>query len=235
MIAERQPHQIHRLVLAEIQFRLASAVRIATSLEEQPLDLPTEWAHGKHTVRYEEVALRPDQAEVAAQLLQQSATFIMATTIRGAVLSAVGDAKNSADQNVRCAYQIARMIRNAFAHDPMRPTWSIDQDCRDQVFEVPEVIRFDTRDIDGCPLKWTDYGGPLAILRLGQFVRFDILQDERRESRPFPPPKNVIVQQGNLILRKIDRLPDGVVPVELPRTEDGGYRIDDKHVIYSKS
>jgi hypothetical protein len=232
MIAEQHPDQIHRLVLAEIQFRLASAVRLATSLQEQPLDLPTEWTHGGHTVRYEEVALRPDQAEVAAQLLHQSATFLMATTIRGAILAAVGDAKNHSDVIVRSAYQIARMIRNAFAHDPTHPVWSIDQDCRDQTFEVSNVIRLDTRGINGNALKWADYGGPLAILRLSQFVRFDILRDERRERRPFAPPKNVIVQQGNLILRKVDRMPGGLVPAGLPKTEDGGYRIDGEHVIY---
>lgn len=219
-------------MIAEVQFRLASAVRLATSLGEQPLDLPMEWTHGKHTVRYDEIALRPDQAEVAAQHLQRSATFLMATTIRGAILAAVGDAKNDADPNIRDAYQIARMIRNAFTHDPVNPIWSIDADCRDRVLEVANIVRLDTREINGTALKWTDYGGPLAILRLSQFVRFEILKEERRERRPYPPPKAMVVQQGSLILRKVDRLPEGVVPVELPRTEDGGYRIDDEHVIY---
>ena len=58
---------------AELQFRLASAVRLASTLKTLPLDLPSEWAHGQHRVTYEEIALRPDQADVAAHLLHQSA------------------------------------------------------------------------------------------------------------------------------------------------------------------
>lgn len=44
------------LFAAELQFRLASAARLAVTMGSQPLDLPMEWSHGKHKVRYEEVA-----------------------------------------------------------------------------------------------------------------------------------------------------------------------------------
>lgn len=36
---------------AELQFRLASAVRLATTGNRQPLDLPMEWTHGQHAFR----------------------------------------------------------------------------------------------------------------------------------------------------------------------------------------
>jgi hypothetical protein len=51
---------VAQLFAAELQFRLASAVRLATTMKKQPLDLPTEWVHGKHRVKYNEVALRQD-------------------------------------------------------------------------------------------------------------------------------------------------------------------------------
>lgn len=70
---EREKH-IARLFTAELQFRLASAVRLAATLQAQPLDLPQEWTHGKHRVPYEEIALRPDQADYAAFFLHRSAT-----------------------------------------------------------------------------------------------------------------------------------------------------------------
>jgi hypothetical protein len=56
---------------AELQFRLASAVRLAITSEKQPLDLPMEWTHGKHQVKYHEIALRKDQADFAAWSLHQ--------------------------------------------------------------------------------------------------------------------------------------------------------------------
>lgn len=57
---------INYLFAAELQFRLASAVRFAVTMDNQPLDLPMEWSHGKHKVSYEEVALRKDQTDFAA-------------------------------------------------------------------------------------------------------------------------------------------------------------------------
>jgi hypothetical protein len=40
---------IDQLFASELQFRLASAVRLATTMKKQQLDLPMEWVHGKHT------------------------------------------------------------------------------------------------------------------------------------------------------------------------------------------
>src|ERR1700736_3345014 len=64
-MTEREEH-IGRLFTAELQFRLASAVRLATTRGKQPLDLPIEWTHGKHRAKYQEIALRQDQADYAA-------------------------------------------------------------------------------------------------------------------------------------------------------------------------
>jgi len=54
---------IQHLFAAELQFRLASAVRVAVTCNRQPLDVPMEWTHGQHRVRYDEIALRQDEAE----------------------------------------------------------------------------------------------------------------------------------------------------------------------------
>lgn len=58
-MSEIEKH-IEHLFAAELQFRLASAVRLATTLKTQPLDLPMEWTHGEHRVKYGEIALRQD-------------------------------------------------------------------------------------------------------------------------------------------------------------------------------
>ena len=72
---------IGRLFSSELQFRLASATRLAVTMDNQPLDVPLEWSHGKHKVSYEEVALRKDQADFAAWNLHRSATFLMAICV----------------------------------------------------------------------------------------------------------------------------------------------------------
>lgn len=213
MVADAEKEKmIGALFCAELQFRLASAVGIATTFGNQPLDLPTLWSHGRHVIKYEEIALRPDQADYAAYFLQRSSTLLMATVIRNAIVSVVSDPKISEDVNIVNAYQIARMIRNAFAHDPISPKWSIDKDCRDKTFEIDGIIKLQTNDLNGINFDWRHYGGPLAILRLSQYVRYEILGDERRDRKPFPYPKNTIYQQGNLILKKIDSLPEDADP-----------------------
>jgi len=197
--------QIELLFAAELQFRLASAVRLAVTNEIQPLDLPIEWTHGKHNVKYKEVALRKDQADYAACFLHRSATYLMAVAIRDALATTVSDPKNHSDSNIRKAYQIARMIRNAFAHGPFDPVWSIDEDCRDKIFEVADIIKLDTHGLNGQKFDWRHYGGPLALLRLCQYVRFEILKDTgtKPSERDIPEPETKYYQQGDLILRRI--------------------------------
>ena len=71
------PREVHLgyLRAAEGQFRLATAVRLAVTFEHRPLDLPLQWLHGKHTVRYSEIALSREESDFAAWNLQRSATF----------------------------------------------------------------------------------------------------------------------------------------------------------------
>ena len=222
------------LFASELQFRFASAVRLATTLNVQPLDLPTEWSHGKHSVKYNEIALRQDQADYAAHYLHRSATFLMAVAMKNAIRATVNDPKTSTNPDVRSAYQIARMIRNAFAHAPLSPTWSIDKDCRDQVFEIPDIITLDTTALDGTPFDWRHYGGPLALFRLCRFVRIEILKDQPSARKPVSVPANTVYQQGNLILQKVDAIPAGAVRIEPERLPDGSIHLGGGHFIRSK-
>jgi hypothetical protein len=151
-------HHIRQLFTAELQFRLASAVRLAVTGNRQPLDLPIEWTHGQHRVRYDEIALRQDQADYAAAFLQRSATYLMAVAMKDAIRVVVPDPKQSQDAAVRAAYLIARLIRNAFAHAPFSPTWSIDPDCRDTKFTVPDLITLDTTGLHGTGGSWARPG-----------------------------------------------------------------------------
>lgn len=183
--------EIRCLRLAELQFRLASAVRLSVAVGTQPLDLPVEWTHGKHRVRYSEIAITKDEADCAAWNLHQSATFLMAVAIKDAIRVAVPDPKTHLNADVRSAYQISRLIRNAFTHRPFCPVWSIDPDCSDQVFEVRDIIKLNTKGLNGTPFDWRHYGGPLALLRLSQFIRVEILGDTPSSSPVIPLPTEV--------------------------------------------
>lgn len=73
------------------------------------------------------------------------------------------------------AYQIARMVRNAFSHHMLRPVRSIDAGCESRQFAVGDVIALDTSDLNGKMFDWRHYGWHLAIWRLSQCVRFNVL------------------------------------------------------------
>jgi hypothetical protein len=204
----REAH-IHHLRAAEGQFRLATAVRLAVTLGEQPLDLPLRWSHGQHTVRYSDIALTKDAADFAAWNLQRSATFLMASAALEAIRAVIPSPKSSPDAEVAASYQIARMVRNAFAHNPFNPAWRIDADCVGRVFELPGRITLDCTDIDGKPFDWRHYGGPLALLELARYVRKDLLNDSLAPEEVIPLPGNVYIQQGDLILKRVDSIPEG--------------------------
>lgn len=213
---DKRDQHLNRLKLAEQQFRLACTVNLAVTNDVQTLDVPVIWTFGRHTVSYEDFGLRKDQAEGAASQLEMTATFVIAAAIRDAIVALFETPKSHTDQRVVAAYQISRMIRNAFAHSMIYPRWSIDNDCRNRVFEIADVIKLDTHELSDKPLDWRHYGGPLAMFQFGRFVRLDLLGDQidpNRQKPPYPTVQNY--QQGRLVMRKIDQLPEGVVPLQL--------------------
>jgi|GEM_PF-633273 len=219
---------IGQLFAAELQFRLASAVRLATTMKRQPLDLPIQWTYGRHSVKNNEIALREDQAEYASWRLHQSATFLLATEIKNAIAAVIEDPINHKGENISDAFQIARFIRNAFAHHPFKPVWSIQKEYQGKKFEVPGVIELDTTDLNEKVFDWRHYGGYLAILKLSHFVRFNILKDKSKKpsDRVLSRPKNEYIQFGDLILKKIKTIPKDAKKIDGNAFDlGGGYKI----------
>jgi hypothetical protein len=233
-MTEREDH-IGRLFTAELQFRLASAVRLATTQNVQPLDIPVDWTHGEHSVKYRETALRQDQADYAAFFLRRSATYLMAVAVKDAIRASVSDPKTSSDIKVRDAYQIGRLIRNAFTHAPFSPTWSIDDDCKNRTFAVPDVISLDTTGLHETAFDWRHYGGPLALLRLCRFVRKENLGDIPTPRKVIPIPRSVVYQIGDLVLAKVDGIPTNAVAVKVEKLRpDGGIDLGGGYFVHPK-
>ena len=254
--SERDKH-IGYLFDAELQFRLTSAIRIAVTRHRQPLDFPEHWTHGKYAVCYDEMALRQDQAEYAAQVLQHSATLTMAVAVKDAIEAVVPGLPKAVKDNrkpiresvdlaitnttpkpwtvskdqVATSYHISRLIRNAYAHAPFAPRWKIQDDLRDKTFAIPDVIELRTRDLDGNDFKWQHYGGLLGLYQLCRFTRFKILGDENRPRQNIPTRTRALYQQGNLIIEKIDEIPKDSVRVATELRSDGSIDLGHGHVL----
>lgn len=239
----------------ELQFRLTAAVRIAITGQRQPLDVPELWTHGKFSVSYDEIALRRDQAEYAAHVMQHSATLTMAVAVKDAIeavaptlsdsvrrngqqiLNAVLDGISNtnskpwtvSDQEVATAYHVSRLIRNAYAHAPFAPRWMINTAIRSTVFNIPNVIEFNTDGLHGTNFDWRHYGGLLGLYNLCRFARFKILGDDFKPRENIPPRDRVLYQQGDMIMEKLDELPDGSVPVEVTPNPDGSIDLGHGH------
>lgn len=208
---------INQIKLAEHQFRLACTVHLAVLNAVQTLDVPLEWTFGKHRVSYQDFGLRSDQAPLAAHALEETAMLVLASAIRDAITVLFPNPKAHTNPQVVAAYQISRIIRNAFAHSVVDPVWSIDADCIDKTFAIDGVISLCTADLHGKRIGWPDYGGPLAIFHFGRFVREVLLQDPVDPDRKKPDhPSIPIYQMGQMIIRKVDELPTGLIAIAHP-------------------
>lgn len=226
------------LKLAELQFRLMIAVRTGSTLGRLPLQVPVLFVFGKQTVRAADVALTQDEADEGAAVMEHAATYTLALEIVQAMKDVLTKPRDHADQEVRHAFEIARLVRNAYAHQPFSPHWSIDPVCRNKTFEVSGIASIQTNALQGEPVRWQDYGGMLALFRLSQYVRSVVYPSEsvsvRREYESdypvkVPPCKpGDVIQQGRLLMIVLDKLPESARPVE----HEGPIELDGPDGIY---
>lgn len=253
-------NHIKYLFDAELQFRLASAIRIAVTNGRQPLDFPQIWTHGKHSVDYDEVSLRQDQAEYAAAIIQHSATLTMAIAVKDAIESVIPGLSKAVKKNgnniiqavnneiintkdkrwlipdhqVGTVYHVSRLIRNAYAHAPFSPKWMIQDGLDQMIFTIPDVVDFRTHGLNGLDFDWRHYGGLLVLYKLCRFTRFKILNDQYSPRENIPIPQRILYQQGNLILEQVDKVPNDYVQINHDVRTDDGIDLGNGHIIYSK-
>lgn len=161
------------LANAKAHFKLVYGLT-ATKPSIQYLD---EFAFGKHHLRGDALSLTKEEEVHAFAMLEHTGTYLAAIQVH-TVLEALHqpDPFMIADAAIADAFQIARLIRNAFAHNPFAPHWEVKGKWR-RVYDVPRVIHLDATNLDGSNVRREHYGGPLAIL---VFLEFAIGIVERR-------------------------------------------------------
>jgi len=230
----RNAHARH-LRDAELQFKLVVAVRTACSFGEQPLAAPSEWVFGRLRVQGSDLSLGAHEVELAASLLEHAVTFGLCLAASQAIKDTLPNPRGSSNANVVAAWEIARLIRNAYAHQPLDPVWSIDPHCRDTTYEIEDVVRLDTHGLNGARVGWQDYGGLLALFLLSRWVRANLLDDpDEPRAKPDAGASETaprVFQYGRMLFRSIDAattnapildVSDGPVRFDMP---DGPYTL----------
>jgi hypothetical protein len=115
----------------------------------------------KHRTEPGELTLTPAEEKRAFAALEHCATYLCVVQVHTVLQKLLGEKEQPTDD----AFQIARLIRNSFAHNPFYPQWQLSQAWQNRVLSVLNVIQLDTSNLDGKPVKREHYGGPIAILR----------------------------------------------------------------------
>lgn len=172
----RRPNLRQLLTDAENQFKLAIAFQtLCDNADSNVLTYARTWSFGMHIADHDELPLSPEEEKRASGALVHCATYLLAVQLDSVLQEAVSNRFNHSNSVIFAAAWIARLIRNAFAHNPLYPVWKIDRKCRNKLIEIPDIIRLNTREREGTSLKRMDYGGPLALLKLSSYVRQNIL------------------------------------------------------------
>jgi len=162
---------IHMLTIAELQFKLALQVSASAHSEhclQQPLVV---FSFGGYHIERDDLSLTEDESQIAASALEHCATHLMAVVIDTALEHTIPNRFESLDMPIVHASRIARLLRNAFAHNPLLPVWHITNENHRGQFEIPGVISIDARHLHGLEVDWRHYGGPLALLKFLAYTR----------------------------------------------------------------
>lgn len=164
--------ELDRLLLcAQIHFKFAYAVSGTVTGNGNRLIYSNQFSYGQHTLEEGQLKLSRKQELIGNTINEHVATYICGLQIDSVLETLHGnDRLKSTKSEIRTPSVIARVIRNAFAHNPMNPIWTIRDNERD-VFTIPNVISIDTRELHGIPVKRRHYGGPLSLFKFLEYVR----------------------------------------------------------------
>jgi hypothetical protein len=158
---------------AQILFKLS--LGFSATLPE--LGYLTSFASYGYVALADELRLTREDEFDGARFLEHVATYTLAIQVDTSLEVLYPSRFESTDEMLRSAARIAHLIRNAFAHNPFAPQWKIPSVCDNKHYVVRNLISLKTSSLNGNYVDRKDYGGPLALLKLSEFVRGKLEHD----------------------------------------------------------
>ena len=166
----REARIIRRIEQLEWQFKFANAAWATVHSQEYRLNYVDVYDDRIHTLSREELLLSKEEEHLPSNLNLWSATLLLAAQMNVALDSIQLGHFERQMEHLRAAQIIVRLVRHAFAHNPLEPAWRIPEEYQDQTFEVPGIIMLDTHSIQGTHVNpWRL--GPSSFLKLAQWLR----------------------------------------------------------------
>ncbi|MBU4076179.1 MAG: hypothetical protein KKI06_05670 [Euryarchaeota archaeon] len=161
-----------KLEYAEIFYKFALATSTTITSSDVNLKYYDTFSFLQHVVNKQDLELTKPEEKIGARILEFVATYIMILQLNKVLEDEWGKNRlQSEDKEIQNISQVVRLIRNAFAHDPLKPVWDISKSTMNMEFEITNILTLRTHNLHGKKLDRYDYGGPLALLRLIQYVK----------------------------------------------------------------
>jgi len=174
---------LKKLYYSELQFKLALAITTTCTSDAIALHYLGTFSYGKHVMDAKELALTAEEERIASVILEHSATYLMALQLDEILEKLLSNRFEHGNNSIRNGSRIVRLIRNAYAHDPLSPMWlKIPASWKNQILKVDSIISLNTNGLEGKKLKRMDYGGPISLLRLLQYFK-QVIDKEISDSK----------------------------------------------------
>lgn len=165
-----------RLRLAELLLKLVTAVRTRTLLAKsnpalRPLtkgDTPGSTAQPQ--AGQPDMLLTKEEEDEASAALENSAVYLAACQLDAVLEESIPNRFEHDNHDIRAACSVIRLLQESFAANPFDPVWKFPDEWKGKLLEF-EGLSFFPPELDGRPVRRRDYGGPMTLLRLIEFVQ----------------------------------------------------------------
>jgi hypothetical protein len=170
---------LYSIDLAKFQYLLAFNVRGNITCGNYVEQSYQQFTYGKFTLKSRALKLIKKQQPIAAAAFEHSATFMLAVAIDTALEECIKDRFSAKNKAIYNTAKIARIIHNAFAHNPFYPKWNLKNKNHIGIFEVKNILRLDTSSLQGKRVDWRHYGGPIALLKFAGHAKKILINSVR--------------------------------------------------------
>lgn len=157
---------------AELFYKFSLAASTTVLHMDIELQYYKQFSFLKHVLDKKDLELTKEQEKRGASMLEFIGTYMIALQMNKVLEDEWGEGRlQSQNKEIQNISQVVRLLRNAFAHDPLNPVWDISNSAKDKEFDIPDILTLKTHNLHGKRLDRYHYGGPLALLKLIQHVK----------------------------------------------------------------